>query len=267
MAVVKVIDLEGYKALITASTRGIGRGIAEVLLSSGARVFINGIHEASLTRALTSLRSKYGGRVNGLRADLRRADEIKKLVNRAVEFLGGLDSLIYVTGPPKAGFFKELAINDWIDGVNLLIMSAVNLVREALPNLQRSEKASIVFSTSVAVKEPIPNIALSNTLRISVHGLMKTLARELGPEGIRVNAVMPGYVMTDRVMHLAMDRARRSGKSLDEVIREISSEIPLGRIAKPEEIGYVVAFLISKYASYVNGVSIPVDGGLLRSQL
>ena len=261
-----MFGLSEYKVLVTASTRGIGRGIAEVLLSEGAKVFINGMHDETVNKAVKELRSSYGNRVGGLRADLREEAEVKELVSKAVEFFGGLDSLVYVTGPPKAGYFQDLSVNDWVDGVNLLIMSAVNLVREALPYLKDSSKASIVFSTSVAVKEPIPNIALSNTLRIGIHGLMKTLARELGKEGIRVNAVMPGYVMTDRVRYLAMDRVRREGKVFQEVIKEMSLEIPLGRMADPKEIGYVVAFLISKYASYVNGASIPVDGGLLRSQ-
>ncbi len=261
-----MFGLSEYKVLVTASTRGIGRGIAEVLLSEGAKVFINGIHDETVNKAVKELRSSYGNKVGGLRADLRKEAEVKELVSKAVKFLGSIDSLVYVTGPPKAGYFQDLSVNDWVDGVNLLIMSAVNLVREALPYLKDSSKASIVFSTSVAVKEPIPNIALSNTLRIGIHGLMKTLARELGKEGIRVNAVMPGYVMTDRVRYLAMDRVRREGKVFQEVIKEMSSEIPLGRMADPKEIGYVVAFLISKYASYVNGASIPVDGGLLRSQ-
>ena len=259
-------SLEGYKVLVTASTRGIGRGIAEVLLSEGSYVFINGIHDETVSKAIKELGNTYSGRVGGLRADLRRGEEVRELVSRAVEFLGGLDSLVYVTGPPKAGYFRELSVDDWVNGVNLLIMSAVNLVREALPYLRASGKASIVFSTSVAVKEPIPNIALSNTLRISIHGLMKSLARELGAEGIRVNAVMPGYVLTDRVRYLAMDRVRREGGSIQEVIKGMSSEVPLRRMADPHEVGYVVAFLISRYASYINGASIPVDGGLLKSQ-
>jgi len=261
-----MFGLEEYRVLVTASTRGIGRGIAEVLLSDGAKVFINGMHDDTVNKAIKELRENYGNRVGGFRADLRRYSEVKELVSKAVEFLRGLDSLVYVTGPPKAGYFRDLSRDDWVDGVNLLILSAVNLVREAIPYLKGSDKASIVFLTSVAVKEPIPNIALSNTLRIGIHGLMKTLAQELGKEGIRVNAVMPGYVMTDRIKYLAMDRVRREGRSFQEVIKEMSSEIPLGRMADPKEVGYVVAFLLSRYASYVNGASIPVDGGLLRSQ-
>ena len=144
-------------------------------------------------------------------------------------------------------------------------MSAVWLTRYALPYLEESGKASITYLTSIAVREPIPYIALSNTLRIAVHGLVKTLAGELGSKGIRVNAVLPGHIFTDRTRELAEKKAGETGKSVEEVIEEYAREIPLKRLGKPEEIGYVVAFLISKYASYVNGASIPVDGGLLRS--
>lgn len=262
-----VFDLRGHKVLVTASTRGIGRGVAEVLLAEGAKVVINGTREETVRKALRDLEERFGkGNVKGIMADIRFEEQVKALVDEAVRFLGGLDSLVYVTGPPKPGFFRELSASDWIDGANLLIMSAVNLVRESLPHLKQSRNPSIVFLTSVAVKEPIPNIALSNTLRIAVHGLMKTLAQELGPEGIRVNAVMPGYIMTDRVRQLAKDRSVREGRSPKEVIDEIAGKIPLGRIGDPKDVGYVVAFLLSRYASYVTGASIPVDGGMLKSQ-
>ncbi len=262
-----VFDLRGHRVLVTASTRGIGRGIAQVLLSEGARVVINGTREETVERALRELEERFGkGKVKGVVADIRFEEQVKSLVSEAIAFLGGLDALVYVTGPPKSGFFRELSASDWIDGVNLLVMSAVNLVRESLPHLRQARNPSIIFLTSVAVKEPIPNIALSNTLRIAVHGLMKTLAQELGPEGIRVNAVMPGYIMTDRVRQLAEDRSKREGRPPEEIIKEISGKIPLKRIGDPKEIGYVVAFLLSRYASYITGASIPVDGGLLKSQ-
>ncbi len=261
------LGVEGLKVLVTASTRGIGRGIAEVLLEGGAKVVINGSHEETLREAVKSLRAAYGGDVvNGFKADLRKDEDISSLVSNAVEFLGGLDGLAYVTGPPRAGYFRELSREDWGEGIRLLIMSAVNVVKESLPYLLKSSNPSIVFLTSVAVKEPIPNIVLSNTLRISVHGLMKSLARELGPQGVRVNAVMPGYVLTDRVKYLARVKAQETGRSVDEVINGMASEVPLGRIAHPKEIGYVVAFLLGRYSTYVNGASIPVDGGLLKSQ-
>ncbi|MCD6324428.1 MAG: SDR family oxidoreductase [Desulfurococcales archaeon] len=260
------LGIDGLKVLVTASTRGIGRGIAEALLDEGCNVFINGLHEETVRRAVEELQASFGGRVAGAKADLRVGDEVVDLVGKAVEFLGGLDALVYVTGPPKAGYFQELSSDDWEEGINLLVRSAIILARESLPYLKRSRNPSIVFLTSVAVKEPIPNIALSNTLRIAVHGLMKTLARELGPEGIKVNAVMPGYIMTDRVRYIAEDRARREGVDPEEVIKGFAGEVPLRRVGQPREVGYVVAFLLSRYASYVNGAAIPVDGGLLKSQ-
>jgi len=260
-----MFDLNGYRVLVTASTRGIGRGIAKVLLMNGAKVVINGRSDESVSRAVNELKDY--GEVYGVKADLTVHDDVVKLVNKAVELLGGLDSLVYVTGPPRPGYFSELSLSDWEYGVKLLIMSAIWVTYYALPYLKKSDKPSIVYSTSIAVKEPVPNIALSNTLRISIHGLVKTLSRELGPQGIRVNAVLPGYIMTDRVKQLVKDRSVRENRSEEEILEDITKNIPLRRIGEPEEVGYLVAFLISKYAGYINGASIPIDGGLLRSIL
>jgi len=260
-----MFDLNGYRVLVTASTRGIGRGIAKVLLINGAKVVINGRSNESVSRAVNEL--KEYGEVYGVKADLTVHDDVVKLVNKAVELLGGLDSLVYVTGPPRPGYFSELSLSDWEYGVKLLIMSAIWVTYYALPYLKKSDNPSIVYSTSIAVKEPVPNIALSDTLRISIHGLVKTLSRELGPQGIRVNAVLPGYIMTDRVKQLVKDRSVRENRNEEEILEDITKNIPLRRIGEPEEVGCLVAFLISKYAAYINGASIPIDGGLLRSIL
>ena len=257
------LGLKGYKIIVTASTEGIGRGIAEVLLEQGARVVINGRNPGKLEKAISDL--SLLGEVYGVYGDLSIPSQAETVVNKGVELLGGLDSLVYVTGSPKPGVFTGLSWEDWDEGINLLIKSALALTRRAISYLKSSENPSIVYSTSVAVKEPIPDIALSNVLRISVHGLVKTLARELGSMNIRVNAVMPGYIMTKRVVELAKERAREEGVTADNLINSISKGIPLGRIGNPREIGYVVAFLVSRLASYITGSSIPVDGGLLKS--
>ncbi len=257
--------VEGLKVLVTASTRGLGRGAAEVLLDQGAYVVINGKNPDNMAKALSELRVKYGGRVYGVVADLTSKDDVYRLVDEAVKYLGGLDSLVYITGPPKPGKFTEIGVDEWEFNTRLLILNAIWLVNAVLPHLRKSSNPSIVFSTSVAVKEPIPYLALSNVLRISIHGLMKTLARELAPEGIRVNAVLPGHIETERTRKLIESKALKEGKTYEEVYREFASEIPMRRLGKPTEFGWVIAFLISKYASYVTGASIPVDGGLLRS--
>ncbi|MCE4606994.1 MAG: SDR family oxidoreductase [Desulfurococcales archaeon] len=257
------LGLNGYKVIVTASTDGIGRGIAEVLLEQGARVVINSRDQGRLEKAISDL--SLLGEVYGVTGDLTVPSQAERIVDKGVEQLGGLDSLVYVTGSPKPGKFTDLAWEDWDEGVNLLIKSALAVTRRAVTYLKSSENPSIVYSTSVAVKEPMPDIALSNVLRISIHGLVKTLARELGFIGIRVNAVMPGYIMTKRVVELAETRAKEEGVSADDVVKGIGRGIPLGRIGDPREVGYVAAFLVSRLASYVTGASIPVDGGLLKS--
>jgi len=255
--------IKGLRVLVTASSRGIGRGVAEVLLEEGARVVINGRDQARLEKTLVELRQL--GEVYAVRADLTRREEVEHLVNKAAELLGGLDALVYIPGPPRPGKFRDLGLEDWEYAARLLALSPVWAAYYALPWLEKSSNPSMVFSTSIAVREPLEDIALSNVMRISIHGLVKTLARELGPRGIRVNAILPGYIMTDRVRQVAEKRAAETGEPVEKVIEEMAANVPLRRIGTPREVGYLVAFLISPYASYVNGASIPIDGGLLRS--
>ncbi|ADV64344.1 short-chain dehydrogenase/reductase SDR [Desulfurococcus mucosus DSM 2162] len=235
------------------------------MLEEGARVVLNGRTRESVEKALSELRGKYEGRVYGVAADLTRREDVHRLVEESARYLDGLDSVVYITGPPRPGRFLEIREDEWEENTRLLILNAIWLVNASIPYLRRSRNPSIVFSTSIAVKEPLGNLALSNVLRLGIHGLVRTLARELGREGIRVNAVMPGYIETDRVRRLIEEKAGREGKPYSEAYRDYVSEIPLGRLGSPKEYGRVVAFLVSEYASYLNGASIPVDGGLLRS--
>ncbi|MEM3969918.1 MAG: SDR family oxidoreductase [Fervidicoccaceae archaeon] len=258
-------NINGTRVLVTASTRGIGFGISKVLLENGARVVINGRTKEGVSKALDRLPETHRSRAIGVVADITKKEEISRLVRETAQNLDGLDSLVYVTGPPRPGYFSDLSYEDWEEGIKLLVTSAIFLARETIPYLKKSSNPSMVFLSSIAVKEPIPNIALSNVLRITVHGLVKTLSRELAQYGIRVNAVLPGHIETERSIQLAADRARREGRKIDEVLAEMSKEIPLGRLGRPEEVGYAVAFLISPLASYITGAFIPVDGGILRS--
>ena len=257
-----MFGIDGYRVLVTASTKGIGKGVARVLLREGAVVTVCSRNEENVKAAVKELSEI--GTVYGFVADLTKRADVEALVRKAADAMGGIDSLVYVTGPPKPGVFSEISEEDWDYGIRLLIKSAIWVTRYALPYIKASGRGSIVYVTSVAVKEPIPNIVLSNTLRIAVHGLAKSLSRELAPD-VRVNAVLPGHIMTDRAIQLAEDVARRTGRSVEEVLAERAATIPLRRLGKPEDVGYLVAFLISPYASYITGASIPVDGGLLTS--
>jgi 3-oxoacyl-[acyl-carrier protein] reductase len=259
------LGLEGLRVLVTASTRGLGKGVAEVLLSEGCIVTINGSSKTSVERSVGSLKEK--GAVYGVAADLRDPGQVASLVNKSAELMGGLDALVYVPPPPPPGTFGELREEEWRVWSQALVLSPVWAVRTALRHIKPRQDfaGGIVFVTSIAVKEPIPDIVLSNVLRLSIHGLVKSLARELGPRGIRVNAVMPGYFMTDRLRALVKKRSAETGKREEEVLVSISQSVPLKRVGDPQELGWVVAFLLSPLASYVNGASIPVDGGRLVS--
>ena len=262
------LGMNGLRVVVTASTRGLGRGVVEVLLEEGASVVLNGSRRESVEEAVAALSRRYGeGRVHGVVADLRVPEEAARLVDEAARLLGGLDAGVFVPPPPPAGRFMDVGEEEWRVWSRALTLSPVWFTRRLLRYLEPRGDGSggIVYVTSIAVREPIPDIVLSNTLRVSIHGLVRSLAHELGPRGIRVNAVLPGYFLTDRVRGLAERRARESDRSVEEVIEEMGRQVPLGRIGDPRELGYVVAFLLSRYASYVHGASLPVDGGRLRS--
>ncbi|RLE72877.1 MAG: short-chain dehydrogenase [Thermoprotei archaeon] len=255
-------NFRNKRVLVTASTRGIGKAVAKAFLEEGAKVVICSRNKARVEKALNELRKI--GEVYGITADLTKKEDVEKLVDFTVSKLGGIDVLVYVTGGPRPGGFEDVKLEDWDYAVKLLLLSAVWLVYYSLPYLEKS-RGNIVFLTSVVIKEPLENLILSNTVRLSVAGLVRSLARELGRKSIRVNMVLPGYTKTERIIELARVKAEKTGMTVEEVLAEMGKEVPLGRIAEPEEIANVVLFLANDKASYVNGASIPVDGGYLRS--
>ena len=258
------INLKNRLAFITASSKGIGFGVAKVFSECGANVILLSRNEKNLKEAKKSIEDKCGTEVSYIIADLSN----KKDLNRAVEEIkdiGHIDVFFFSTGGPKPGYFMEMNMNNWRDAVDLLLYPAVYLTRELLPDMIRQRWGRIIYSTSVAIREPIPNIALSNVVRVSMAGLVRTLAKEVGNHGVTVNGIMPGIIKTDRIIKLAEDRAKREGKSVEMALSDYAAPIPVGRLGKPEEIGYAAAFLASDYASYVNGVMLPVDGGRLDS--
>ncbi|MCE4618338.1 MAG: SDR family oxidoreductase [Desulfurococcales archaeon] len=258
------LSLQGLRAAVTASTKGIGNGIARVLLECGAKVVINGRTEEGVKEALSKL-SKYGDRVHGVAADLSNEGEAERFVKESVDFLGGLDALVYVPPPVPGGRFMALGMRLWRLSYRLLIEAAIEAVSAAYSHLIDSDNASITFITSIAAWEPLPEIATSSVLRPGLHAMTILLARELGPDGIRVNAVIPGYIETDRLVSVAGMRAKEKGTSVDEELRKMAMRVPLGRLGDPTDIGWLVAFLASPRATYITGALIPVSGGLHSS--
>ena len=249
------------KVLVTASTRGIGFGVASVLLRRGHDVTINGRTEESVRASLARLSTL--GRVHGVAADITKREEVKRLVETAAEMMEGLNGLVYIAPPPRPGRFEDLMPEDWEVATRQLLLSAVWTVQEALLYL-KATRGSIVLLSSFAIREPVEVLALSNVVRISIAGLTRTLARELGRYGVRVNMVMPGNIETERSRQVIESRAKAKGVTYEEELRAEMADVPLGRIGRPEEVGEVVEFLLSERASYVTGAAIPVDGGLLH---
>jgi len=242
------LGLNDTRALVTAASKGLGRACAEALIAEGARVFIVSRDEARLTTTQREI-----GAVGHLAADLARPASPEKAVSAALAALGGLDILVCNAGGPPPGTFESTPVEEWETGYNLTLMSTVRLIKAALPALKESGRGRIVNITSISVRQPIPNILLSNAFRSAVTAMAKTLSAEVASSGVTVNNLAPGTILTDRVYQLY------SG-SLEDVARGI----PAGRIGDASEFGAVCAFLCSRQAAYVTGQTIGVDGGALR---
>lgn len=254
------LGLRGRAALITASSKGIGRAVADVFAAEGAEVAICARGAADLAAAADAVRS-HGTRVSTRVADVATADGVAAAVEAAAE-LGRLDALVVNAGGPPPGSFADLDDAAWQAAHELTLMSGVRLVRAALPALRRSDAPSVLFISSLSIRQPIPILVLSNSVRLAVAGLAKSLANEIAP--VRVNTVLSGMIATDRSLDLARARAQAAGTSVDEAIAEQARTIPLRRYGEPEEIARVCVFLSSPAASYVSGTVLACDGGIIQ---
>lgn len=256
--------LKGSRVLVTAASQGIGYGAAKIFLEEGARVVINSSNKERIEKARDSFATL--GEVHAIAADITHKDDIERLVSEATGNLGGIDTFVYVTGSPEPGPVMEKSYEAWDSASKLLSVSPAYLARKvAEVMIEHNVKGRLVFSASYIIREPTPSIALSSVLRTSIGGLVRTLARELGPKGIRANAVLPGYIMTGRIDQVAEDAARRRNITKEQALGEIQSQIPLGRIGTTEELAKAIAFLGSELSSYITGTMLAVDGGILRS--
>ena len=252
------LGLKDRLILVTAASRGLGFATAKALVDEGAHVVMCSRNEASLSSAAQQL----GKSASYVVADVSKQDDVRRLLQETSARKGRLDGLFINSGGPPPGRFSDLSDTEWRRSLDLTLMSAVWLTREALPLLRESESPAILYSTSISVKQPLDNLLLSNSIRPAVIGLMRTLANELGPERIRVNAVCPGYIHTERIEQLLAASGDRK-----KAIAEMADSVPLGRIGEADEFGKVCAFLLSPASSYVHGSLLLVDGGLYRGMM
>lgn len=256
------LDVRGKVALVTAGSKGMGRSIALAFGGEGMRVAISARGQETLESTRGEIEA-LGAEALAIQGDVSKPADVDAMIATTVKQFGGLDVLVVNAGGPPAKPFVDTADDDWLGAVDLTLLSAVRLIRAALPHLSHS-RGSVVTIESISVKQPVRGLLLSNSIRPAVVGLTKTLADELGDQGVRVNNILPGMIMTDRSRDLAAIRSRATGRTVDEIIAETEVGIPLGRYGRPEEVANLALFLASSAASYITGASILCDGGLYR---
>jgi 3-oxoacyl-[acyl-carrier protein] reductase len=259
------LQLDGKVALVTASSKGLGRAAALALAQEGARVAICARSDV-LDEAEQEIRAT-GAEVLAVRADVTEQADIDRVVAAALDRFKQIDVLVSNVAGPPPGTFLTLKPADWEAGVQLTLMSAVRLFYAVVPHMLERGSGSIVASQSFTVKQPADNLILSNAIRLAVIGLVRSMANELGPKGIRVNSINPGWVMTGRVDQLMADRAKNNNTTAEQEIAKTTAAIPVRRMADPGDYGRAVAWLASPVAWYVQGQALIFDGGLVQSPL
>ncbi len=264
------LGLLGRIAIVAASSSGLGKATAMTLAREGALVTINGRDADTLAATAKEIRDETRGDVIEIAGDLGEPDFGTHLVDETVRQRGGLDIVICNAGGPPPGAFADFADKGdqvWLDAINMNLMSTLRLSRAALPHLAQRGGGSITNIVSISVKQPIPNLILSNTARTAVIGFAKSIAAEFAPKQIRVNNVCPGSILTGRIRSMAEPKAKASGRDIQDVIDEEGAAIPIGRHGTPQEFANAVVFLASPAASYITGVTMQVDGGTYKGLL
>jgi len=255
------LGLQGKVALVAAASKGLGYATALGLAKEGVKVAVCSRTVGDIRAAAERIAAETGAEVLPLVADVTQADDLARIVEETVAKFGALHILVPNSGGPPAGTFETLDESKWQAALDSTLFSTSRLIRAALPHLKAAGWGRIVVITSTSVRQPIPGLLLSNTIRAGIVGLLKTLSQEFAPYGITVNNVAPGSYATARIAHLLNLRAQQAGITVEEAQKQMESRIPLGRLGRPEELANAVVFLASEAASYVTGQTWVVDGG------
>ena len=257
------LGLRDRVAVVAAGSKGLGFAIAQTLAAEGARVVICARSDAPLQAARQAIIDA-GGQCHAVTADVSAPGDVAKVVSEAEVKFGPVDIVVTNSGGPKSGKFETLSPDDWDSATRLLLSSSVAFARAVLPGMRARKWGRILNVTSIAAKQPVDGLMLSNSLRAGVIGFARTLANEVAADGVTVNNLLPGYTRTERVVDLSRQMAAAGHTTPDEIVRRWEDQIPMRRLGEPHEFAALAAFLASEKAGYITGQSIAVDGGWIR---
>ncbi|PJA97085.1 MAG: 3-oxoacyl-ACP reductase [Ignavibacteriales bacterium CG_4_9_14_3_um_filter_34_10] len=259
------LDLKNKTVLITGGSKGIGRATAELFIKEGCKVAICSRSQANLISAVAEIKKSYNIEPLWIVCDLTKDSDIENAVNVVKKNFGPIDILVNNVGGPVPGKFTDLNDDDWFYAFEQLLMSTVRMIKRVLPDMKGKKWGRIINITSLSVKQPVDNLILSNSIRSAITAMTKTLSNEIGSFNITVNNVAPGYTLTGRLYELAVNKAKETGESHEHILANMSAEVPLKRLARPDEIGSLIVYLSSEQASFITGTTILIDGGVVKS--
>jgi 3-oxoacyl-[acyl-carrier protein] reductase len=261
------LGLKGKRALVMGASKGLGRSIADALAAEGAAIAVSGRDQGSLDKVAAELKAAGAASAAGVVADVARGEDMDRLADAAVAAMGGVDILVLNHGGPPPCVASEItdgALHTWFEQI---VASPIRIANRLIPEMRKRGWGRVIVVGSTGMQHPIPNLALSNTLRAAIWGWLKTYAAEAAKDGVTMNVLAPGSIMTDRIVQNATSRAAKAGTTPEAEMAKMSEEIPAGRIGTPAEFGPMGAFLASERAAYITGSMIRVDGGRVRSML
>lgn len=259
------LSLKDKTVLVTASSMGIGRATVEMFIQEGAKVAMSSRNKENLFKTAEEIKNLYNVEPLWEVCDINKPDDIENTIKLVNKTYGSIDILVNNCGGPSPGFFEDLDDEKWEYAFEQVLMSAVRFTRLVLPGMKLKNWGRIINITSLSVKQPVDNLILSNSLRSAVTAVAKTLSTQIGKYNITVNNVAPGYTLTSRLYELAVNRAKQLGDSHEHVLASMANDVPLKRLARPDEVASLIVFLASEQAGYITGQTIVVDGGVIKS--